>query len=91
LHALDIPFVFRQLRSPEAEFLTRGSAPQGLSKMVSTAWAAFAHTGHPAGVGLSDWPVYGRGHRTMVLDELPRVEDDPRRELREFWAAAPAG
>jgi para-nitrobenzyl esterase len=59
--------------------------------MMSTAWAAFAHTGKPAAVGLPDWPLYGPGRRTMVLDEPPRVEDDPRRELREFWAAAPAG
>ncbi|MDQ0675208.1 para-nitrobenzyl esterase [Pseudarthrobacter siccitolerans] len=90
-HALDIPFVFRQLRSPEAEFLTRGTAPQGLSEMMSTAWAAFAQTGKPIAVGLPDWPFYGPGRRTMVLDEPPRVEDDPRRELREFWAAAPEG
>jgi para-nitrobenzyl esterase len=82
-HALDIPFVFRQLASPEAEFLTRGTAPQGLSDMMSTAWAAFALTGEPAAVGSPEWPVYGAARRTMVLDELPRVEDDPRRELRE--------
>lgn len=37
-HALDLPFVFRQLASPEAEFLTRGRAPQSLSDMMSTAW-----------------------------------------------------
>jgi para-nitrobenzyl esterase len=89
-HALDIPFVFRQLRSPEAEFLTRGTAPQGLSDMMSAAWAAFARTGQPAAVGLPDWQVYGPGRRTMVLDEIPRVEDDPRRELREFWTKVPS-
>jgi para-nitrobenzyl esterase len=89
-HALEIPFVFRQLGSTEAEFLTRGRAPQDLSDVMSTAWAAFAHTGQPAAVGLPDWPLYRPGRRTMVLDELPRVADDPRRELRKFWAEAPA-
>jgi para-nitrobenzyl esterase len=85
-HALDIPFVFRQLGSPEAGFLTRGTAPQCLSDMMSTAWAGFARTGGPAARGLPDWPDYGPGRGTMVLDEQPRIEDDPRRELREFWA-----
>jgi para-nitrobenzyl esterase len=88
-HALDIPFVFRQLGSSEAEFLTRGTAPQGLSDMMSTAWAAFASTGQPAAPGLPDWPAYGPGRRTMVLNELPRMEEDPRRELRQFWAETP--
>ncbi|MGX1163016.1 para-nitrobenzyl esterase [Arthrobacter sp. SLBN-100] len=90
-HALDIPFVFRQLGSPEAAFLTRGTAPESLSEMMSTAWAAFAQTGKPAAVGLPDWPLYGPGRRTMILDEPPRVQDDPRRELRGFWAETPAG
>ena len=82
-HALDIPFVFRQLASPEAEFLTRGTAPQDLSDMMSTAWSGFARTGQPAAPGLPDWPDYGPERRTMILDETPRVEGDPRRELRE--------
>ncbi|VXB82789.1 Carboxylic ester hydrolase [Arthrobacter sp. 9AX] len=85
-HALDIPFVFRRLVSPEAEFLTRGTAPQGLSDMMSTSWAAFARTGMPAGPGLQEWPEYGQSRRTLILDEEPRVEDDPRTELRQFWA-----
>jgi para-nitrobenzyl esterase len=84
-HALDIPFVFRQLASPEAEFLTRGTAPQNLSDRMSNAWASFARTGRPDGAGLPDWPEYGPCRGTMVLDELPRIEEDPRGELREFW------
>jgi para-nitrobenzyl esterase len=82
-HALDIPFVFRQLASPEAEFLTRGTAPQGLSDMMSTAWTGFARTGQLEAPGLPVWPDYWPKRRTMVLDEQPRVEDDPRGELRE--------
>jgi len=81
--------VFRQLRSPEAEFLTRGKAPQDLSDMMSFAWASFARAGRPAAPGLPEWPGYGPERRTMMLDEQPRIEEDPRRELREFWAAVP--
>ncbi|MDQ0925493.1 para-nitrobenzyl esterase [Pseudarthrobacter sp. W1I19] len=82
-HALDIPFVFRQLASPEAEFLTRGLAPQGLSDMMSTAWASFARSGRPDAPRMPDWPDYGRARRTMILDEKQRGEEDPRGELRE--------
>jgi para-nitrobenzyl esterase len=83
-HALDIPFVFRQLGSPDAEFLTRGRAPQRLGDLMSTAWTAFARTGNPAAPGLPAWPDYRTERRTMILDEVPWVEEDPRRELREF-------
>lgn len=85
-HALDIPFVFRQLGSPEAEFLTRGRAPQGLGDAMSSAWAAFARAGLPAAPGLPPWPDYRYGRQAMILDEVLRVEEDPRSELREFWA-----
>lgn len=83
-HALDIPFVFRHLDAPEAAFLTRGKAPQALSDTMSSAWAAFAHTGQPA-VPRLEWPEYGEQRSTIVLDADTRVEDDPRRELREFF------
>lgn len=86
-HALDIPFVFRHLDAPEAAFLTRGKAPQPLSYAMSRAWAAFAGTGTPGTEHLA-WPEYGTQRTTMVLDEEPRLEADPRQEIREFFAAA---
>ncbi|MEW1807595.1 carboxylesterase/lipase family protein [Pseudarthrobacter sp. NPDC080039] len=83
-HALDIPFVFRHLDAPEAAFLTRGKAPHALSDAMSGAWAAFARTGRPGVPGL-EWPGYGEQRTTMVLDADTRLEDDPRREIREFF------
>jgi para-nitrobenzyl esterase len=85
-HALDIPFVFRHLDAPEAAFLTRGRAPQSLSDAMSGAWAAFAHTGTPGTAALA-WPGYGQERNMMVLDAGPRLEADPRREIREFFEA----
>ncbi|WP_258804541.1 carboxylesterase/lipase family protein [Pseudarthrobacter sp. NS4] len=84
-HSLDVPFVFRHLDSPEAAFLTRGKAPQALSDTMSGAWASFAHTGTPGRPGL-EWPEYGQERNTMILDLVTRVEADPRREIREFFA-----
>ena len=83
-HALDIPFVFRHLEAPEAAFLTRGKAPEALGDMMSGAWAAFAGTGTPATAGRG-WPEYGEARSTMVLDADTHLEDDPRREIREFF------
>jgi para-nitrobenzyl esterase len=85
-HALDIPFVFRHLDAPEASFLTRGRAPQSLSDAMSGAWASFACTGTPGVPGL-EWPEYGRQRNTMILDASPRVDADPRRDIREFFEA----
>ncbi|WP_324643855.1 carboxylesterase/lipase family protein [Pseudarthrobacter sp. LT1] len=85
-HALDIPFVFRHLDAPEAAFLTRGKAPAALGDAISGAWAAFAGTGNPATEEL-EWPEYGDARSTMVLRDEIRLENDPRRELREFFEA----
>lgn len=85
-HALEIPFVFRQVDNPEAEFLIGGAAPNKLSAAMSEAWAAFARTGIPEAHGLPSWPDYSIPQReTMILDEEPRVESDPLGPLREFW------
>ncbi|CAN7172873.1 carboxylesterase/lipase family protein [Arthrobacter sp. LjRoot14] len=94
-HALEIPFVFRQLDSVEAAYLTRGKAPADLAEWMSAAWAAFAGSGAPVAAGLPPWPEYREpgalehrgGRPTMILDAEPRVESDPRGRLRGFWAS----
>ncbi|TAP41168.1 carboxylesterase family protein [Arthrobacter sp. S39] len=89
-HALEIPFVFRQLGCREARFLVGTQAPAELSGMMSVAWAAFARNGEPAAACLPRWPSYSTQSReTMVLDVQPRVEADPRAALRRFWAGQP--
>lgn len=91
-HALEIPFVFRQTGNREARFLTGGTAPTGLSRAMSTAWAAFARAGTPDAEGLPEWPKYSSPDRhTMILDERPGVEADPRGSLREFWLGSAGG
>ncbi len=84
-HTLEIPFVFRHLDSPESAYLTRGKAPQALSDTISGAWEAFARTGAPDRPGL-EWPEYGPERRTMILDDPPRLETDPRRGIRVLFA-----
>ena len=45
-------------------------------------WARFAASGAPGG----DWPRYDeRRRRTLVIDAVDRVEEDPRRARRLAW------
>jgi len=85
LHMAEIPFVFDNIDAAEA--MTHGRADaRALAAKMSAAWIAFAKTGTPAAKELPSWPAYTADCRaTMVLDNSPRVENDPARELRLFW------
>ncbi|NYD66718.1 carboxylesterase/lipase family protein [Agromyces atrinae] len=86
-HALDVPFVFRQLHRLEAVTLVGDEPPHELSDWMSAAWISFADTGRPNSAGLPVWPVYdAEERRTMRLDVDPEVLSDPRGGLRRFWA-----
>jgi para-nitrobenzyl esterase len=81
----EIPFVFDNIWAADA--MTHGlPEAKALAAKVSSAWIAFARTGIPAAKGLPEWPTYSADRRsTMILDNDPRVENDPSHELRLFW------
>jgi para-nitrobenzyl esterase len=85
LHMAEIPFVFDNIWAAEA--MTHGlPEAKALAAKISSAWIAFARTGKPATKGLPEWPPYSADSRsTMILDNNPRVENDPSRDLRLFW------
>jgi para-nitrobenzyl esterase len=85
LHMAEIPFVFDNIWAAEA--MTHGlPEAKALAAKISSAWIAFARTGDPAAKGLPEWPTYSADRRaTMILDNDPRVENDPSHELRLFW------
>jgi para-nitrobenzyl esterase len=85
LHMAEIPFVFDNIWAAEA--MTHGSPEaKALAAKMSAAWIAFARTGKPAAEDLPAWPAYSADTRsTMILDNNPRVENDPVRDLRSFW------
>ncbi len=85
LHMAEIPFVFDNIANAEAMTHTLPEA-QALANKMSDAWIAFARTGKPAAKDLPEWTTYSAEHRaTMLLDNNPRLENDPARELRLFW------
>jgi para-nitrobenzyl esterase len=83
-HALELPFVWNNLRKTGASVLTGTDNPsddvQALADGMQQAWIAFARTGDPG------WPVYDTATRaTMHFDITSGVQDDPEGDLRVLW------
>jgi para-nitrobenzyl esterase len=69
-----------------------GSAQQmALWKKFASGWVSLAKTANPNCPDLPHWAPYDTASRaTMVFDNDPRVENDPRSEIRKYWAQMPA-
>jgi len=87
-HTLDIPFMFHNV--DQALALTGDSpAARSLEQAMSSAWIAFARSGDPNNPRLPSWPRYDAEQRaTMVFDAPPRVENDPKQEIRRLLSGA---
>jgi len=87
-HAEEIPFVFDTLANAERMVGPVTPEAQALADKVSAAWANFAKTGRPSAPGLPAWPAYDAVARpTMIFDDRPRVENDPRGAERKLMAS----
>jgi para-nitrobenzyl esterase len=88
-HMLDIPLVFQTTAVDQADTGDDASA-RTVSEAMGDALLRFARTGDPAGGALGKWPQYDLERRnTMVFDAFSRVESNPRRAEREFFARVP--
>lgn len=69
-----------------------GSRPErALWDRFASAWVSLAKTGNPNNTQIPNWSPYDASRRaTMIFDNELRVEDDPRSEIRKFWAEVPA-
>lgn len=90
-HALEIPFVWDTLDTPELAMLVQDLlGRQQLANRLHFAWIAFARTGtgHPNTPDLPAWPAYDPDHRaTMLFKEECRVVDDPQGAERRVCQA----
>ena len=88
-HALEIPFVFDNLRQPGVPVFTGdGEERQGIADVMHRAWIAFAHSGDPSHDGLPKWPAYCTDQRaTMRFDVECELLLDPAGDERALWDA----
>ena len=88
-HGVEMPFVFNNVwLCPEMV----GTLPtlQPLADKVSAAWSNFARNGKPSAPGMPEWPAFDSKRRaTMLINNEPKVEDDPGREGRELLLTLP--
>jgi para-nitrobenzyl esterase len=82
-HAVEIPFVFDNLQSPDAELMLGPEAPGDLATAMHTAWIRFATTGDPG------WPAFDASYPVMVFggDGGSAIVRDPRGDERTSWPA----
>ena len=92
-HGLDIPLVFGNLDALVDLKGTRiGSSERSrrMSARMSDAFIAFARTADPNIQALPAWEHYELPRRgTMLLDDEPRMLDDPRGAERRLFAQVP--
>jgi len=61
-----------------------GAKPRALSRKMAGALLQFMKTGDPNGGGLPKWSKYTSAKgKTMILDNVCEVKDDPDREARK--------
>jgi para-nitrobenzyl esterase len=86
-HAAELDFVFGRPDSLAQRLfglLGGRRATRAVAARMHGRWLTFATTGGVA----PDWPRYDTAsRRTLVIDEVDRVEEDPRREIRLAWDA----
>ncbi len=85
VHGIDVAASFHQVR----DTIVGVGSPTGkvMCDRLASVWAAFAKTGDPNNPMIPRWPAYDATTRaTMVFDNDTRVEQDPRSEIRKFWA-----
>jgi para-nitrobenzyl esterase len=89
VHGIDVAASFHHVRST----IMGVGSPGGkvMCDRLASAWVAFARTGDPNNSHIPQWPAYDTTTRaTMVFDTDTRVENDPRSEIRKYWAQMPA-
>lgn len=82
-HSLELPFIFRHVDDSDAARLEVGPGRAlPVRDFMSAAWAAFARTGKA-------WDGYEPQSRTtMIIDEHPHIQHDPRGALRRLFSPA---
>jgi para-nitrobenzyl esterase len=83
-HTMDTPFAFDNVQLA-APMTGGGPDAQRLADQVSETFIAFARTGDPNNSSIPHWPRFELERRpTMIWEQPPRVQDDPRGQERKL-------
>jgi para-nitrobenzyl esterase len=89
VHGLDVSASFNSYRDGIGG--TGSRTERAVWDRFASAWVSFAKTGDPNHAKVPHWPAYDASKRaTMIFDAETRMENDPRGEIRKFWADMPA-
>ena len=82
-HSLDLPFMFDNVSKAAQMVGPPTDETAAMANTMSETWLAFARTGNPNNPAIPDWKPYDLDKRTvMLLDVIPKAEQDPHREER---------
>ena len=85
MHGTDVSATFNSYRDGIGG--TGSDAQRALWARFATSWVTMAREGNPNNSKIPHWPAYDANQRaTMIFDREVRVENDPRCEIRKFWA-----
>jgi para-nitrobenzyl esterase len=83
-HAIEIPFAFDNVDLAKT-YVGSGADRHPLATKISTAWAAFAHTGNPNCKELPKWTPYDSQQRAMMIfDNECRMMNNPHGEEQKL-------
>ena len=89
VHGTDVSASFNSYRDGIGG--TGSPQQRALWEKFAAGWVALAKNCDPNNPKLPTWPAYEPTRRaTMLFDTEVRVENDPRQEIRQFWAEMPA-
>lgn len=86
-HCVDLPFVFN---NTDSDPVLGGTSPSAhtLGRVMSTAWANFAHTGDPNHNSMPYWPKYSPHSRdVMCFSASTSCLKDPKSQELKFWSS----
>jgi para-nitrobenzyl esterase len=89
-HAIELPFVFGNLKAARISALIGGNPPQSLVDTMQSAWLAFARNGNPSASGVPEWQAYDTGSKaTMILNTTSKQQDNPYGADTDVWNGVP--
>ena len=85
VHGTDVSATFNNYRDGVGG--TGSEEERALWARFATTWVTMAANANPNNSKIPNWPGYDAQQRaTMIFDREVRVENDPRSEIRKFWA-----